>query len=136
MDKVTITDQLEVIEAELSRNQLERVVLLKLQCGYRELLQFSSDGQDVRQLTMTIGHEGTKSESKGTISFRAGLVQVLREASGEPLDVDEIWERMQQLGVRSDAKRPTGFIGLTKKRVPEIEKVSPRVFRWVGPNQE
>ena len=136
LDKDFIADQLGAIKAELARNQQERAALLKLQCGFQELLQVSSDGHDVRQMAMPISHEDTKSKSKGTMSFRAGLVHVLKEVPGEALDVDEIWERMQNLGVRSDAKRPTGFIGLTKKRVPEIEKVSPRLFRWIGPNPE
>lgn len=68
------------------------------------------------------------------LSFPKGLEQVLKDAQGDALTVDEIWERMQALGVRSNGKRPTKFIPLNAKNNEGVECVEEGVYRWALAN--
>ena len=134
MDEATIRRRLEEVQADITRGQQEQEVLRELQASYRTLLQFHTETSPVTQLDLipATKQRGEQQRPKGRLSFKAGLMQVLLEARGQELEDAVIWERMQAIGVRSNAKRPTGFIGLTVKRVPEIEKVTSRTFRWIG----
>ena len=133
MDEATIRRHLEAVQAEMTRSQQEQEVFRELQASYGTLLQFHTETSPVHQLDMipVTKERGEQQRPKGSLSFRAGLIQVLLEARGQELEDTVIWERMQALGVRSNAKRPAGFIGLTVKRVPQIEKVTSRTFRWI-----
>ena len=53
-----------------------------------------------------------------------------------PLHVEVIWERMEAKGVRSDAKRPVGFVAMIAGKNDEIEKAGPSTYRWVAPSSE
>ena len=98
--------------------------------GYEAWFRIQAEDNGINQLAMAI--DGRGQQPKGSVSFRNGIVEVLRQARGESLVDTEIWTRMQAIGVQSDAKRPIGFIGLTAKRVPEVEKLDAHTFRWIG----
>ena len=117
---------MEAIRTQLAQNEQEGEALKTMLHGYEAWFHVHSEDSAVRQLEMTVA----SNRPKGTISFRKALIEVLRQAHGPMVDT-EIWERMQALGAQSASKRPAGFIGLHAKREREIEKVGPRMFRWV-----
>ena len=133
MDKATIETQIELVETNIAMNLEAMDALQEVLTGLQKLRRLISEDADGRQLAMLpkVTQRGHP-KPKGRVSFQKGLVEALQEVDGAPLEVEEIWERMQRLGVQSDAKKPIGFIGLTAKRVPSIEKVTPRIFRWAG----
>jgi hypothetical protein len=66
------------------------------------------------------------------------VVDVLKEARGEPLHVKEIWRRVSAKGAKTAAKSPLGAIDLTcysilKYHPKALEKVRPRTWRWKEP---
>ena len=65
-------------------------------------------------------------------SFPKGVELVLRNAAGETLRIEEIWERMQVLGVRSNGKRPAYYVSLHAERLRGVEKGEKGAYRWVG----
>lgn len=129
MDKAAMREHMEAIRAELTRIEGEQEALREMLHGYERWFRLHSEN-GTQQLEMAVGVRGRR--PKGTISFREGVRNVLRQARGEPLGDSEIWTRMQSLGVESDAKNPVGFVGLAVKRLPEVEKVAARTFRWIG----
>lgn len=76
------------------------------------------------------GHSATK----GTISLRRSIRQVLLDAHGEPLTADEILRRIEAMGARTEAKDPVGVVdfaaySLKLSGLP-LEKVGRRTWRW------
>ncbi len=69
----------------------------------------------------------------GAISFKKGTAEVLKQARGEALHAKDIWERMQAMGVRSNAKNPVGWVNRETGKHPNIEKDGPKTWRWAGP---
>lgn len=134
MDNDYIRQQMKLIEIDIAHTNDRLGALKEVLDRFEKLLSIDTESSDGRQLKMMASLKGRSSQTlpKGSISFQRGLIEVLQEAEGETLDADEIWERMKAKGVRSEAKRPTGFIGLTQKRVPGIDKVSPKSYRWIG----
>ena len=129
MIKSVMRRQMESIRAELTRMEQECMALKAMLDGYEAWFRVNSESDGTQQLEMSVDSHGRR--PKGAISFRKGFAEVLRQARGEPLIDTEIWTRMQALGVQSDAKRPVGFIGLTAKRVAEVEKLDAHTFRWI-----
>ena len=82
---------------------------------------------------MDIATPVVSNKPKGTISYPEGLRQTLRQAGGKPMKAAEIWKGMEKLGVKSDAKKPSSFIGLHAKRLHEqIETMGGGTFQWIG----
>lgn len=120
---------IEAIRQRLARNEKERELLNDLLRRSEDLQQF--DG--VEQLVMDIATPVVPNKPKGTISYPEGLREVLRQAGGKPMKAAEMWEEMQKLGVKSDAKRPSSFISLHAQKQPEqIETMGGGTFRWIG----
>ncbi len=69
---------------------------------------------------------------RNPISFERGIAKVLQDAHGEPLHRDEIWSRMQAIGVRSRSKDPIQWIDWNARQV-HAERVAPHVWRWKYP---
>lgn len=73
---------------------------------------------------------------KGALSFRQGLLRVLRDAHGEPLPAAEIVRRAATLGAQTTARDPARIADLslwTFRRDGEpVEKTAPRTWRWTG----
>ena len=116
---------IEAIRQRLARNEKERELLNDLLRRSEALQQF--DG--VEHIATPV----VSNKPKGTISYPEGLRQVLRHAGGKPMKAAEIWEGMQKLGVKSNAKKPSSFISLHARRLPEqIETMGGGTFRWIG----
>lgn len=128
MNQETMRSQMEEVRDELNRLDAQRAALETILRGYETFLRATS-ANGVKHTRQLAGRGG---EPKGSISFRRGVIEVIRQARGEPLHAKIIWERMQEMGVESASKQPVGFIGLTARRVEEIEKLRPNTFRWVG----
>lgn len=124
MDMVSMRKHMEEIRTELSRIEKQREALQDILQGYESWFELPG----AQQLELNV----KAPIRKGTMSFPKGLREVLRQAGGEPLMDTEIWERMQRLGVRSNAKNPVNFVSLHSNRVPGIEKTATRTYRWVG----
>ena len=127
MDKASMQKHMEEIRDELCGIEKQHKALKDILQGYEAWFQLPG----AQQLEMNV----KASNRKGTMSFPKGLKEVLRQAGGEPLMDTEIWERMQKLGIHSNAKNPVNFVSLHSNRVPEIEKTAPRTYRWVGPEE-
>ena len=116
---------IEELRAKLDRNEEERKVLNEFFRAYDALESFYGGNQLSLQVETT--------RDRGSVGFPTGLRAVLKAADGKPLATTEIWDRMQQFGVRSKSKRPRGLIALNANKYPgEIEKVEPGVYRWIG----
>lgn len=124
MDRASMRKHMEEIRDELRRIEGQREALKGILQGYEVWFQLPG----AQQLEMNV----KAPNRKGTMSFPKGLKTVLRQAGGEPLMDTEIWERMQKIGIKSNAKNPVNFVSLHSNRVPEIEKTAPRTYRWVG----
>lgn len=132
MNQETMRTQMEEVREELNRLDAQKAALETILRGYETFLRATSANGVKQTRQLALGVPGRGGEPKGSISFRKGVIEVIRQARGEPLHAKVIWERMQEMGVRSATKQPGGFIGLTAKRVNEIEKSAPNTFRWVG----
>jgi len=130
----TVRRQLEEVRESLRKNEQEREVLISLLKGYEGWLRLQGlNGLRATQITLDIDPQERGPKPKGKIGFRPGLLEVLKEARGEPLRRDEIWSRMQVIGVKSDAKDPETLIDLTARSMtPQVEKVASRTWRWAG----
>lgn len=132
MDRAKNREQMEAIRSELTHLEEQKEALAVMLQSYERWFRVNPEnGRRPRQLPLGRGGRGVA--PKGSISFQRGLVQVMREARGEPLRADEVWQRMQQVGVVSEAKNPQGFISLTVRRIDEIQQVGPRTWQWTGP---
>lgn len=132
-DAVTILVNAKVFDArEHARNVI-----------YSTLYSHNKDVKKVRsgvyQLT---GDKETRDKSvhrpllNNPMSFSKGLKQVLEEANGQPLPSSVIWQKMQQLGVKSNSSNPIGWVNRIAQNIG-AEKVSPQTWRLkigVNPN--
>lgn len=124
---------MENVREELNRLDAQRAALDAILRGY-ELLERTTSENGVKQTRqLSLGVPGRGGEVQGSISFSKGLVEVIQQARGEPLHAKVIWERMQEIGVKSKAKRPMGFVSLVAGKYSEIEKAGASTFRWIGP---
>jgi len=124
VDRTAIQKHVDAIRTELKEIEEKQKVLMDILKGYENWIRLSGD----QQLEMNV----KSSSRKGTMSFPKGLKEVLRQAGGAPLRDTEIWERMQGLGIHSDAKNPVNFVSLHSNKIQEIEKTDTRTYRWVG----
>ncbi|PKB73421.1 MAG: hypothetical protein BZY75_01895 [SAR202 cluster bacterium Io17-Chloro-G7] len=132
MNKETIQAQMDELRDELNRVDALQVALEAALRAHESLFKaISANGvKQTRQLAL--GVPGRGGGPKGSVSFRSGVIEVLKQARGEELHADIIWERMQAMGVKSEAKRPRGFVSMIAAKEEDIEKSAPGTFRWVG----
>jgi len=147
VDATKARQQLREWNEQLSRLDEEREVLLSLVRGFEGWLRLHGDValhapvkaapsiERPRTRRRTAPRPATS--LKGSISLRKAVLQVLREAHGEPVHVREILARIEALGAVTEAKNPLKIIDLiasgakTRNHEP-IERVSPRSWRWAG----
>ena len=132
MDRDTMRKQMEGIRDELNRLDEERTALDALIRDYEAWFRARPENGAKPQRQPAQGVSGRGGKPKGSVSFRKGEIMVLQQARGEPLVDEEIWRRMQDVGVKSDSKNPLGFVNLTAKGLDDVERVSPKTWRWVG----
>lgn len=133
MNREAMRKQMEDVREELNRVDEQKVALETILKGYEAWFRTNPENgyKSSRQLELAVPGRG--GGAKGTISFRKGVIEVLHQARGAALHEEEIWHRMKQMGVKSDAKRPSGFVGMTASGLEEAEKVAVRTWRWKGP---
>lgn len=132
MNKEQVQTQMEGVRDELNRIDAERAALDTIYRGYESLLKAMSSNGIKKNAQLALGVPGRGGGPKGSISFRNGVIEVIKRAGGESLHVNVIWERMQAMGVKSAAKRPIGFISMIAGKEDAIEKSAASTFRWVG----
>ena len=116
------------LKARLKHNEEEHELLVAALNNVEALARF--DGAE--QLSMNIDAPVSNGVI-GKMSFNKGIFAALQYADGEPLCASEIWKRMQQLGVKSNAKRPESFIIWHARKNPDkIEDLGDKIFRWIG----
>lgn len=139
MDEMSIRNQLEEVRTELERLDTERQVLLDLHSALEAWLRVHPSTGGV-QLALPEEVETRRNETKGEVSTRSAVLQVLKQARGEPLLAKEILKRAEALGARTTARRPASIIDLTahslQKSGTPIEKVDTKGWRWIGDQVE
>ena len=122
MERDLMRKQMESVRSELNRVEAEREVLEGLLKAYEGWFRLHPEnGTNPPTIPPQLPLE--------SISFKEGLLAVLRQSRGEPLHVKEIWHRMRALGVTSNAKRPEGFVSMHANKMDEVEKVAAATFR-------
>jgi hypothetical protein len=121
---------MEDVREALNHIDQDREALETILKGYEAWFRVNPSNGSNPQAQLSLGMPGRGGGPTGSISFKKGFIAVLEQARGEALIDTEIWRRMQEMGVVSNAQRPLGFIGLTAKRVPDAEKVAARTWRW------
>lgn len=122
MERELMRRQMESVRSELNRVDAEREVLEGLLKAYESWFRIHPEnGANPPATPPQLPLEG--------ISFKDGLLSVLQQSRGEPLHVKEIWHRMREMGVSSNAKRPEGFVSMHANRIEGVEKVGPATFR-------
>lgn len=142
MDPSAIRQQLDEVRGALSRNEEEHEVLVSLMKGYEGWLRLNPEPQPSFQMVpepvAKPGRNASKGRNatKGTQSFRSAVLQVLRAARGEPLNVREILIRVTALGAVTGAKNPLGAVDLMAYSLAKnhpVFKVGPRTWRYIPP---
>ena len=136
MDEDSARKMLEEFKAQLTRFEEERDYLLSLVKGLEGWLRVHVTRNG--SLPQPSLFDGVATKPKGTISLRGAVVEVLKEARGEPLHVKEILQRITAKGAKTSAKSPLGAVDLTcysilKYHPKALEKVRPRTWRWLEP---
>lgn len=137
MDAKTVRAHLAEIQSQLARNEDEHEVLLSLARGYEGWLRLNPEAP-APQMKLTFEPEPrNRSSPKGSRSFRGAILQVIKDARGEPITTREILPRALALGAATAAKNPLGTVdlmahSLAKSKHPQIEKVGPRLWRYRG----
>ena len=131
MDEESARKMLDEFKGQLAKNEEEREALIALVKGLEGWLRIHAT---ITQQTLFEGSLPA-GKPKGTVSLRRAVVEVLKEARGEPLHVKEIFRRVSAKGARTGAKSPLGAIDLTcysilKYHPKALEKVRPRTWRW------
>ena len=80
-------------------------------------------------------------EPKGSMAVRQAVIEVLKEAQGQPLHSRLILGRVRAKGAIIDADDPVGVIDLAAYNIRDrnlapLAKVGPRTWRYVGPPAE
>lgn len=142
MDEATVRRNLAELREELARFDDERNVVISLIRSYEAWLRIR--GKDVSQplplplSTVTVAQPEAEANRDGegpAVSFRGAVVQVLRDAHGEPLHAKEILGRVEALGARTTAKNKLSVVSLAIRGLTDkhpIEKAGPRMWRWAG----
>lgn len=76
-----------------------------------------------------LNSSAVKIKLNNPISFQKAVIKVLQESSGESLTSNEIWQRMQALGVTSNSKKPEGWVNRIAAQAG-AEKMAPNTWRW------
>lgn len=121
MNQADITDLMDKVRSRLKQIEQEKKALETILVGSTSWMECYSVIKEVN--------------IESAVSFPQGLEKVLKDAAGEKLTKDEIWERMQSLGVHSNAKRPTNYISLNVQGIDGVEEVEKDVYRWVEPSE-
>ena len=122
MERELMRRQMESVRSELNRVDADREVLEGLLKAHESWFRIHPEnGANPPTTPPQLPLEG--------ISFKEGLLAVLRQSRGEPLHVKEIWHRMREMGVSSNAKRPEGFVSMHANKMDEVEKVEAATFR-------
>lgn len=135
MDGKSIREQLDLVRANLQRNEEEREVLLDLLKGYEGWLRLYGESNGATQVALPMARK-IDTKTKGTISMRQAIKTVLKDAHGSQLHSKEIWRRAQELGAKTTGSSPLGLVDLTAfslSKTEPVEKVAPRTWRWAGP---
>lgn len=136
MDEKSVRAQLDDVSRELDTLDERREVLLSLVRGFEGWLRL--DGS--RATTFPLPEPPSKpreslTAQKGSVSVRSAVLQVIKDARGEPLHAREIARRMIALGAVTAAKDPPAIVdlvagSLSKRDGLPIEKVAGRTWRW------
>ena len=140
MDEAVIRAQLKEVRAALKQNEDEHSVLLSLLQGYEGWLRLRGlNGHKPRQPEITDAPPSAITARQGSAKvtvFRQAVLQVVRDAHGEPLSIGEILRRAGELGANSGAKNQLGHTDVTlykwQKLGLPVEKVRRRTWRWNG----
>ena len=137
MDAKTVRSSLAEVTAQLTRNEEEHDVLLSLVRGYEGWLRLHPDpAPQLALIGLDAESQRPRSQSKGSRSMRGAVLQVLKDARGEPVHGKEILARAYELGAKTDAKNPLGAVDLMAHSLMKshpVEKVGPRVWRYREP---
>ena len=150
MDESNVRQLLDEAKLGLSKNEAEHEVLVGLVKNLEGWLRLNAPASRTLPLpiaaerpTVRMASEETRQRSpvgvKGAISVRAAVLQVLRDALGEPLHAAEIARRISALGAVTTSKNPTGVVGLVAASLQNrdglpVEKSGPQTWRWTGGN--
>jgi len=127
MDEKTVRDHMDTIRARLRQLEAERDVLQTLLRGYEGWLRVYVNGNAPSQLSLP-----PAPPIHGKMSIRRAIVQVLKDARGEPLHCKEIWRRAEELGAKTTSKNPAAAVDFTAYTLKEIKKVAPRTWSYIG----
>ena len=126
MEREVLVQHMQDIRAEVSRMQKRVDVLNDLLEDYDRLFELDRDEE------ATV--KDNSQESKGTISFRQGVRDVLRDNVGFEMTDVQMWEAMQKRGVISTAKDPVSFVRLHASRDSAIiREIDRHTFEWAAP---
>jgi hypothetical protein len=137
MDSQVVRQRLREAYADLEKIEERREALTAIVRGYEALVRLDGPPEPEPAPALPLPTPGP---AKGTVSFRAAVQQVLREARGQPLHIKEIYARATALGAVSGAKEPVRVTDLmiyslrTRTKLP-IEKVAAATYRWAGPTE-
>ena len=134
MDTAMMKKTMEDTREALNKNEREHQVLTTLLKGFEDWFQINPEegsNSKAHQYPLLSGRGGPP---LGTISYSKGAMKVVKDARGAELGAKVIWERMEGIGVKSNAKNPVGLLNVTLNRHTEvIEKTAPRTWKWIGP---
>lgn len=137
MDEQSVRSQLLEVRKTLARNEEEHEILLSLLNGFEGWLRLHANGRSP-QLTLPLETTQARTAPRGEISLRSAVLQVLKEARGQPLHSKEILVRATALGAATTSKDPVAIVDLTayslQKGGATIEKTGPRIWHWAGPS--
>jgi len=133
MEEESARKMLDEFKGQLARVEEEREYLISLVKGLEGWLRVHATKNGA--LPQPSLFEVMRRKPKGTVSLRSAVMDVLKEARGEPLHVKEIWRRAGAKGAQTASKSPLGAIDLTcysilKYHPTALEKVRPRTWRW------
>jgi len=144
-DERTIRAHLEEIEKKLNELKEKEAILLSLKTSYERWLAIETGtGQTYPQKPIANQEEKVTTDQEDSkqslLSLRAATLKVLQEAYPQALHASEIWEKVQALGAKSQAKRPATALDFSlhalMRRTGLVEKVAPATWRWAGKEKE
>ncbi len=136
MDDAEIRKQLKDARLALKRTEEEREVWISMIKGFEGLLRLRGlNGHKPTQPPLA-DIEPTPTTDKAP-AFRQAVLQVVRDAQGEPLHVGEILRRALRLGAKTGSKNPENSTDLTLYKwldegVP-VEKTQARTWKYIEP---
>lgn len=133
MDENAIRNTMDELRSELEQIDARRERVLEAYKGLEALLALQSGGSNPPLFSMPSSNNVTK--PKGKRSMRGAVLQVVKDAHGQPLHSTEILKRARALDANTSAKDPTAIIDLLmyayKKEGQPVEKTEPRTWRYV-----